>query len=144
DIPPFIPPTVRVTRARPQGISLVLSLMTLVLALLLMPALDIAAPRDAASVLFIATGNVPAGKFRLLADIGREHGIAADIRYVDKMPAEAGPEVFTGYDAVFFDTYLQDMVRGRLAHALPGLKVPQVRLYDGQPAWNGVPDTLAK
>jgi cobaltochelatase CobN len=144
DIPPFIPPTVRVTRARPPGAGLMLSLMTIVLALLLMPAVGIAAPRETASVLFIATGNVPAGKFRLLAEIGREHGITADIRYVDKLPAEAGPEVFAGYDAVFFDTYLQDMVRGKLARALPGLKAPQVWLYDGQPAWSGLPDALSK
>ncbi|MDC8758302.1 cobaltochelatase subunit CobN [Janthinobacterium fluminis] len=104
----------------------------------------LAAAAHAASVLFIATPNVPVGKFRLLEGIARTHGVQAEVRYLDKIPADADATLFKGYDAVFFDTYLQDAVRGRLARALPGLKKPQLWLYDAQPAWSGLPDPLAK
>ncbi|RZI42575.1 cobaltochelatase subunit CobN [Herbaspirillum sp. HC18] len=98
----------------------------------------------AASVLFIATGNVPPGKFRLLEGIARPHGIHVEVRYLDKIPAEADAAIFNGFDAVFFDSYLQDAIRGRLARALPGLKAPQLWLYDAQPAWSGMPEPVAK
>ncbi|MCO5118393.1 MAG: cobaltochelatase subunit CobN [Burkholderiaceae bacterium] len=102
------------------------------------------APAQAATVLFIATGNVPAGKFRQLADIARPHGIEVQYRQVDKLPAEADAGIFEGADAVFFDTYLQDYVRGKLAGALPGLRVPNAWLYDAQPAWGQMPEPLAR
>ncbi|HRO58199.1 MAG TPA: cobaltochelatase subunit CobN, partial [Burkholderiaceae bacterium] len=112
--------------------------------LLAVGALLLTMSAQAATVLFIATGNVPAGKFRQLADIARPHGIDVEFRPVDKLPANAGPEVFAGADAVFFDTYLQDYVRGKLATALPGLKVPHAWLYDASPAWGGLPEPLAR
>ena len=92
---------------------------------------------QAASVLFIATSNVPPGKFRLLADIARPHGIDVQVRYLGKIPADADAGLFQGQDMVFFDTYQQDDVRQHLARALPGLRAPHAWLYDARPAWGG-------
>ena len=66
---------------------------------------------QAASVLFITTSNVPPGKFRLLADMARPHGIDVQVRYLGKIPADADAGLFQGQDMVFFDTYQQDDVR---------------------------------
>ena len=99
---------------------------------------------QAASVLFIATSNVPAGKFRQLADIARPHGITLQVRYLDKLPADTDEGLFKGFDAVFIDSYLQDEVRERLARALPGLQAPHAWLYDAKPAWGGgLPEPVA-
>ena len=92
---------------------------------------------QAASVLFIATSNVPPGKFRLLAEIARPHGIDVQVRYLGKIPADADAGLFQGQDMVFFDTYQQDDVRQHLARALPGLRAPHAWLYDARPAWGG-------
>jgi len=99
---------------------------------------------QAASVLFIATGNVPPGKFRQLAEIARPHGIEVTVRYVDKLPANVDAGLFAGADAVFFDSYLVDYVRGKLAAALPGLRAPHAWLYDAEPSWAGMPEPLAR
>lgn len=102
------------------------------------------AAAHAAAVLFIATGNVPAGKFRQLAEIARPHGVQVEVRYVHRLPAEVDAGLFRGYDAVFFDTYLIDEVQAKLARALPGLKTPHLWLYEENTSWAGLPDALAK
>ena len=102
------------------------------------------AAAHAATVLFIATGNVPAGKFRQLAEIARPHGVQVEVRYLHRLPAEVDAGLFRGFDAVFFDSYLIDEVQSKLARALPGLKAPHLWLYDARPAWGGLPDALAK
>lgn len=98
----------------------------------------------AESVLFLATGNVPPGKFRLLAEVAKPHGIAVELRHVDKIPVDADASLFAGFDAVFFDTYLVDYVRGKLARALPGLRQSHLWLYEAQPAWGGMPEPVAR
>jgi cobaltochelatase CobN len=95
-------------------------------------------------VLFIATGNVPAGKFVHLARIAAAHGIRVEHRYLHELPAEPDAGLWTGFDAVFVDSYLQDQVRARLAQALPGLRAPQAWLYDARAAWRGFPDALGQ
>lgn len=107
------------------------SLMCCVLAV---ATLDLA---QAASLLFIATSNVPAGKFQQLARIGEARGFTLTVKYLDKIPADADEGLFQGFDAVFFDTYMQDQVRERLARALPGLRVPHAWLYEARAAWGG-------
>ncbi|MGB4925052.1 MAG: cobaltochelatase subunit CobN, partial [Giesbergeria sp.] len=100
---------------------------------------------QAVQVLFIATSNVPAGKFRQLADIARPHGIELQVRYLERLPAETDEGLFKGFDAVFIDSYLQDVVQDRLAHALPGLRAPHAWLYDAKPAWGGgLPEPVAR
>jgi len=103
-----------------------------------------AAPALAGSVLFIATSNVPTGKFRQLAQIAQPHGITLDVRYVERLPRDVDHGLFQGYDMVFIDSYLQDQVRARLARALPGLTAPHLWLYDAKPQWSGLPDALAQ
>jgi cobaltochelatase CobN len=98
----------------------------------------------AANLLFIATGNVPPGKFRQLAEIARPYGMEVEVRYLHRLPAEVDAGLFRGFDAVFFDSYLIDEVQSKLARAMPGLRVPHLWLYDAKPAWNGFPDPLAK
>lgn len=107
-------------------------------------ALLLAGAGNAASVLFVATGNVPAGKFHLLTELARPHGIQVEVRYADKLPADSESDLFRGFDAVFFDTYQQDYVRGKLARALGTLQAPQLWLYETQPAWSGLPEPVAR
>ncbi|WP_312759494.1 cobaltochelatase subunit CobN, partial [Pulveribacter sp.] len=98
----------------------------------------------AASVLFIATGNVPQGKFHQLAEIARPHDISVEVRYLNSLPADVDAGLWQGRDAVFFDSYLQDQVKGRLVRALPALAVPHAWLYDQRPAWGGgLPEPVA-
>ncbi len=111
---------------------------------LLAAALLLGGSAHAANVLFIAGGNVPAGKFRQLAEIARPHGVQIETRYVHRLPAEVDSGLFRGFDAVFFDTYQTDEVREKLARALPGLDAPHAWLYDARAAWSGLPDALAK
>lgn len=100
---------------------------------------------QAASLLFIATSNVPAGKFQQLAQIGRAHGVTLTVKYLEKIPHDVDAGLFDGFDAVFFDTYMQDQVRERLAHALPGLRLPHAWLYEARAAWGGgLDETLAR
>ncbi len=100
---------------------------------------------QAASVLFIATGNVPAGKFHQLQDIARPLGLQLQVRYLGSLPADVDAGLWQGHDAVFFDSYLQDQVRARLARALPALAAPHAWLYDAQPAWGGgLPEAVAR
>ena len=99
----------------------------------------------AASVLFVATGNVPQGKFHQLQEIARPHGIDVEVRYINSLPADVDAGLWAGRDAVFFDSYLQDEVRARLTRALPALKAPNAWLYDQQPAWGGgLPEAVAR
>ena len=42
----------------------------------------LAGAAQAALVLFIATGNVPAGKFHQLAEIARPHGLTVEVRFL--------------------------------------------------------------
>ena len=42
-------------------------------------------------LLFIATGNVPKGKFRQLQQIAAPHGLSVEVRYLNTIPAQAGP-----------------------------------------------------
>jgi len=112
---------------------------------LLCLALLLAGAAQAASVLFIATGNVPAGKFHQLAEIARPHGLSVEVRFLNSLPADVDGGLWQGHDAVFIDAYLQDEVRARLARALPALKLPHAWLYEARPAWGGgLPEAVAR
>ncbi len=102
------------------------------------------AAAQGASLLFLATGNVPRGKFTALADIARPHGLDLEVRYLDEIPADVDGSLFAGRDAVFIDTYLQDAMRTRLARALDGTAVPIAWVYDKAPAALNMPPELAR
>ncbi len=123
-------------------------LRTLVVALTLFSALvsssALGAEEPSKSILFIATSNVPTGKFRLLNEIAAPLGLKVEVRYVDKLPADTDAGLFTPYAAVFIDSYLQDYVKGRLSKALPGLKLPWVWLYQAQASFGQFPEETAK
>lgn len=99
---------------------------------------------QAASVLFLATNNVPPGKFRVLAEIAKPHGVTVTSRYLNDIPEGADASLFQGYDAVFIDTYLQDAMRARLAKALPGARVPVAWVWDQHPEGLNVPPPLLR
>ena len=55
-----------------------------------------AAPNSSAHrLLFIATSNVPKGKFRQLQQIAAPHGLAVEVRYLNTIPAQSGPSIWT-------------------------------------------------
>lgn len=95
-------------------------------------------------LLFLATSQVPPGKFQTLTDIAWPLGLAVQVQYVEKLAANTGPELFQGYDLVAVDSYQLDFIRSRLVRALPGLHAPLIWLYEDQPAWQGLPDDLAR
>lgn len=120
-------------------------LRRLLLAFLLMFCASGAA--QAARLLFVTISPVPAGKFRLIAELAQPLGITVDTRFVEQLPADQGAQLFAGYDAVFFDTprdHLQDFAKARLVRALPGIKVPHLWLHEQKPQWRGMPDALAQ
>ncbi|MBV2164604.1 MAG: hypothetical protein KUL80_10100, partial [Comamonas sp.] len=53
------------------------------------------------SVLFIATGNVPAGKFRQLAEIAAPYGVQVQARFLHRIPKNSDAGLWQGHDAVF-------------------------------------------
>ena len=102
---------------------------------------------QATSVLIVTSSPVAPGKFRMLAEVAEPHGVRIDSRYADKLPAEVDAGLFAGHDIVLFDTprdHIRDAIRARLSGALPGLKVPSLWLHTSSPAWEGLPDELAK
>ncbi len=99
---------------------------------------------SATQLLFIATGNVPAAKFRMLAQVAQPLGVQLEVRYLHKLPAEVDASLFQGVDMVLVDSYQQDAVRARLSRALPEARVPQLWLWDQRPSWSGLPDDVAK
>ncbi|GAB2180823.1 cobaltochelatase subunit CobN [Denitratisoma sp. agr-D3] len=101
-------------------------------------------PAQAASILFLATNNVSAGKFRLLTEIARPLGYSVESRYVDKLPADVDASLLRGHDLVVIDSYQQDYVQGKLNKALSGFKGPLLWAWEGNPSWQGLPDATAK
>jgi cobaltochelatase CobN len=118
-------------------------LATLMLCVAGMLAVCTAFPASAASALFIATSNVPPGKFQMLSGIAGQHGITIDVRYLDKLAsADEAAQLIAGHDVVFVDSYLQDQVRARLGPALQGPR-PLAWLYDKSPGSHNMPAALA-
>ena len=50
-------------------------------------ALSIAGSTLAENLLIIATSPVPPGKFKAVADIGRQHGITVEAHFAERLPA---------------------------------------------------------
>ena len=95
-------------------------------------------------VLFVVTHNVPRGKFHHLELLAAPHGLTVEGRYLDSIPAQSGPEVFRGYDAVFIESPLEQDVRAHLGRALTELQTPFIWLSAQHPAWQGFTDAQAK
>ena len=101
-------------------------------------------PSERRRLLFVATHNVPRGKFHHLEQLAAPHGLAVEGRYLDSIPAQSGPEVFRGYDAVFIESPLEQDVRAHLGRALTELQTPFIWLSAQRPAWQGFTDAQAK
>lgn len=119
----------------------------LLLCLLFCVAAGQALAASAGRLLFVSASPVPPGKFRLLAQLAQPLGLTVEARFVEQLPADPGPQLFAGYDAVFFDVprdHLRDAVRARLAAALPALGQPTLWLHERKPEWSGFPDDAAR
>ncbi|HET9049152.1 MAG TPA: cobaltochelatase subunit CobN [Chiayiivirga sp.] len=101
-----------------------------------------AAAAETRNALFIATSNVPAGKFKVLADIAAPHDIKVDVLYLDKIPAEAGADLFKGRDIVLVDSYLVDAVQAKIGKALAQSQLPIAWVWDKKPAGSGLPKAM--
>ncbi len=119
-------------------------LLQVLLALLLCATAQAQPSQSPLSLLFIATGNVPAGKFRQLQAIAQPLGLQLQLRYLHQLPKNQDAGLWQGHAAVLFDSYLQDEVSEHLAQALPGLQAPQLWLYDQKPRWGGLPEPVAR
>ena len=110
-------------------------------------ALLAAGPAAASRLLFVTAAPVQAVKFRLLAELGRAQGVEIEARYVEKLGPDEMVGLFSGYDAVFFDTprdNILEAVRGPLARTLDGLRGPRMWLHEKRAEWDGIPDDLAR
>ncbi len=103
----------------------------------------------AASLLFVTSSPISPGKFKLLAEAARPHGIQIEARFVEKLgTVDAG--LWAGHDMVLFDAprdHIQEQIAARLAPALPALaqsKKPLLWLHTAQPRWSHLPDDLAR
>lgn len=103
-----------------------------------------AASVNAMSVLFLATDNVPAGKFQVLQEIAKPYGIDTKVLFLKDIPDGVDDSLFDGYDAVVIDTFLGEAMRGRLAQALPKARVPIAWVWDKQPDAMNMPIDLVK
>ncbi|WP_256081124.1 cobaltochelatase subunit CobN [Massilia sp. YIM B04103] len=102
---------------------------------------------NAARLLFLTTSPTPAGKFQLLAQLGKPVGASVDVRFIEQLPSEPDASLFAGYDAVLFDLprdHMREFGKVRLARALPGLKAPSLWLHEQSPSWQGLPEPLAR
>ena len=109
-------------------------------------ALSIAGSTLAENLLIIATSPVPPGKFKAVADIGRQHGITVEAHFAERLPADQAARLLEKSDFIVFDaarSHMQDAVKGKLGKALDGLKTPYLWMKDDGPAGNGLPKELA-
>ncbi|CAG0957022.1 cobaltochelatase CobN [Methylophilaceae bacterium] len=80
---------------------------------------------QAATVLFVSTSPVSPGKFNNLANIAKTYDIQVESRFVERLAADIGSELFSGADLVVFDAprdHIEAYIRTRLAGALPPLE----------------------
>ena len=98
------------------------------------------------SILFVTTSPVPAGKFKVLKEIGAAHGFTVDAHYAERLPADQATSIMQGRDAIVFDaarSHMQDAVKNRLGKSLDGLKTPHLWMKDDGPAGSGLPKEIA-
>ncbi len=104
----------------------------------------------AAHLLVVTTGPVTAGKFRVLGEAARAHGLTIEARFVEKLDRPVNADFWRGADAVLFDTpreHMEEAVRAKLAPALPALaqaRVPVLWAPANAPRASHLPDELAR
>lgn len=96
------------------------------------------------SVLFLASSNVPAGKFQVLSQIAKSYGLDTTSIYLEQIPEGVDETFFNDYDAVVIDTFMGEAMRARLAGVLPGAKLPVAWVWDKQPEALNMPLALVK
>jgi cobaltochelatase CobN len=96
------------------------------------------------TVMVVTTPNVPAGKFRILAEMASRQGIELRVRYLPRIPQDADATLWRGVDLLLVDSYLHDRVRAHLQRALPALKSPQLWLLAERHQQQGLPPALAE
>ncbi len=94
----------------------------------------------AATVLFISSSPVSAGKFNNLAKVAEAYGIQVESRFAEKLAPDVGSDLFSGADLVVFDAprpHIEEYIRSRLANALAGLeKTGQASIWLRTPSFS--------
>lgn len=101
----------------------------------------------AQSVLFIATSPVPPGKFKVIAEIARKHGLNVEAHFAERIPPEKLDALFDGRDAVIFDaarSHMQDAVKRRLEKPLARLNTRHIWMRDSGPLAAGFTQAQAE
>jgi cobaltochelatase CobN len=78
----------------------------------------------AAHLLVVTTGPVTAGKFRVLDEAARAHGLTIEARFVEKLDRPVNADFWRGADAVLFDTPARTHGRSRARQGRPGAAGP--------------------
>lgn len=118
---------------------------------LLLAALWLAAgaPAGAGSLLFVTASPIAPGKFLMLADAAKPHGLRVEARFVEKLD-RVDASLWEGHDMVFFDAprdHIREQIAARLAPALPALErsgKPVVWLDTKEPKFEHLPPDLAR
>ena len=100
----------------------------------------------AENILIVAASPVPAGKFRTVIDIGRQHGIAVEAHFAERLSAGQAAKLLEKRDLIVFDaarSHMQDAVKGKFGKALDNLKTPHIWMKDDGPAGSGLPKDVA-
>lgn len=117
----------------------VLRLLVLLLCSLL------ALPAAAEKLLIVAASPVPPGKFKVLTELARQHGITVEAHFAERLTAEQAATLLRGRDFIVFDASrqsLQDTIRGKLGKSLEGLATPHLWMRDDGPAGTALPQGL--
>ena len=103
----------------------------------------------AASLLFVTTGPITPGKFKVLSEVAAPYGVKVEARFVEKLGV-VDARLWAGYDMVLFDAprdHIQESIAAKVQAALPALaqaKTPVLWLHTSNPRWSNLPDDLAK
>jgi cobaltochelatase CobN len=105
-------------------------------------------PATAAHLLIVTTSPITPGKFRVLAEQAKTHGITVEARFIEKLDKPIDADFWRGADAVLFDAprdHIEEAVRSKVLPALPALTEsarPVLWMHTLKPHWQHLPDAL--
>ncbi|WP_241464125.1 cobaltochelatase subunit CobN [Rhodoferax saidenbachensis] len=103
----------------------------------------------AASMLFVTTGPITPGKFKVLSEAAAPYGVKVEAKFIEKLGV-IDSRLWAGYDMVLFDAprdHIEEAVAAKVKDALPALaqsKTPLLWLHTSKPHWKNLSDDLAQ
>lgn len=103
----------------------------------------------AASLLFVTTGPITPGKFKVLSEAAAPYGVKVEAKFIEKLGV-VDARLWAGHDMVLFDAprdHIQESIAAKVNEALPALaqaKTPVLWLHTSKPQWSHLPDDLAR